>query len=205
MTTQEFDIHSESFESVLPPRLTLGRDVADIVEAYKQPFIEAWGVEDKAVRIIEDLGYICFDSFGLGRVDGVYTFPASTLLGADAVALSDLVVDEDSFVVSMHLYREDEHLDLDSGKQGEHQDRLREHIVFIAPDMPPTAVFAHFIDGNHISDLSDAVLKYGSEILHPLSDEDCTELLRLLGTAKVDEDSFRICFEDRVRNHWEEY
>jgi hypothetical protein len=210
MTTQELDIHSDGFESALPPRLTLGRDVADAVAAYKQPFIEEWGIEDKAVGIIEGIGYICFDGFGDGEpnADGDF-FSDTTLLGADSVALSDMVVEtDDTFVVSMHLYQGEERLDLDAGKEGHQYDHDNEYVVFVAPDMPPTAVFTSFIDsgsGNHVSQLSDAVAKYGSEILHPLSDEDCTELVRLLSVARVNRHAFQSIFEDRVMNHWEEY
>lgn len=210
MATQEFDIYSEGFELALPPRLTLTRDVADTVRALKEPFVQEWGIEDKAVRIIEGMGYICFDGFGNGEpnANGDF-FSDTTLLGADNVALSDMVIEgDDAFVVSMHLYQGEECLDLDAGKEGHQYDHDNEYVVFIAPDMPPTAVFTRFIDsgtGQHVSDLSDAVAKYGSEIIHPLSDEDCTELVRLLAVARVNRHAFQSIFEDRVMNHWREY
>lgn len=210
MTTQEFDIHNESFEPTLPPRLTLARDVANTIMAFKEPFVQEWGIEDKAVSIIKGIGYICFDGFGDGEPDenGDY-FSGTTLLGADSVAFSDMVIEaDDAFVVSMHLYQGEERLDLDADKEGHQYDHDNEYVVFIAPDMPPTAVFTRFIDsgtGQHVSDLSDAVTKYGSEIMHPLSDEDCTELVRLLSTARVNRHAFQSIFEDKVMNHWEEY
>lgn len=207
MINKELDIHGESFEPTLPPRLTLGRDVADVVKAYKQPFIEAWGAEDETVQLIEDLGCITFDGFGEPDENGDY-FSDTILLGADRTALSDLVVEDDgSFIVNMFLFRGDDHLDLDPGKEGYDYEHDREHVVFISPDMPPTAVSADFIEGpgNHISDLSYAVAKYGSDIMHPLSDEDCAELIRLLRTVKISDIHFRGYLEDRVVNHWEEY
>lgn len=206
----ESEIHSYGFEPALPPRLTLGRDVADAVAAYKQPFIEGWGACGKVVRIIEGIGYICFDGFGDGEpnADGDF-FSDTILLGADSVGLSDMVIEaDDAFVVNMHLYQGGECLGLDVSTECRQYDHDNGYVVFIAPDMPPTAVSTRFIDGDygqHISDLSDAVEKYGSEIMHPLSDEDCTEIVRLLATTRVNRHAFASIFEDRVMNHWEEY